>query len=212
MSVFFEAADNFTDTVIHVFNESNKFGPFITNPFLACLHFFQPIFGWLDRGMRRIISKIEKEWGICLSLRFGCKVVDSPVGEYVGSVSFGIDVFFIEAHIVLSVATVLEVVVHHVPEEAVEVIKASRVWVGFFIESEVPFSNCGGSIALLLECLWQKSCGRGKISPVVLGVGADYSGNTNKFLVFSGKKSGTGRRANWAISIEISEAQAARHE
>ena len=103
--------------------------------------------------MRRIISKIEKEWCICFFFRFGGKVVDRPVGEYVGSVSFGIDAFLIEAHIVLPVTTVLIVVVHHVPEEAVEVIKPTRVWVGFVIESKVPFSNRGGSIALCLKCL-----------------------------------------------------------
>ena len=114
MSVFFKGGDNFADTVIHVFNERDKFGSFFINPLFACFYFLQPFFWGLDWGMRRIISKIEKEWCICFLFRFGGKVVDSPVGEYVGSVSFGIDAFLIEAHIVLSVTTVLIVVVHHV--------------------------------------------------------------------------------------------------
>ena len=190
LAVGLEGIDDLSDTVVEVLDERDEFGAFGSDAIFTGLHFFKPIFGRLDRGVGRVVGQVEEErvFGILA----GGEVVLGPVGKNVSGVAFGIHLFFIEAHVVLSVTAVLVVVVHHIAEEAVEVIETAGVGVGFVIEPEVPFSDGGGVVSERLESLGKRNGGRGKIAPVVLGFGADDPGNADELLVASRQERSAG--------------------
>ena len=89
-------------------------------------------------------SKVEEEGGWRIPRGQSVEVVDGPGGENVGGVTHGIYLSFVQAHVVLIVPAVMVIVVHHVTEKPVEVIKAPRVWVGLVIEPKMPLSDRGG--------------------------------------------------------------------
>ena len=212
MAVFFEGGDDLADAFVHVLDEGDEFGSFVINALFSGLHFFKPVFGRLNRGVGRIVSEVEEEGVFGCLFGLGREVIDGPVGEDIGGMAFGINLLFVEAHVVLAMPAVFVVIIHHIAEEAVEVIKAAGIGVGFFIKSKVPFPDRGGSVALLFEFLGQKRGRWGKIAPVIFGMGPDHARDSHQFLIFSGKKGRAGGGANGAVGVEICKPEAARHE
>lgn len=185
--VFLEGGNDFADAIVHVFDEGDEFGALFSDARLAFLHFCEPIFRWLDGGVRSVVGEVEEE-GL---IGFGRAVVEiavGPVGENVGGMPFRIDLLLVESHVVLAVATVLVVVIHHVAKKAVEVVEATGVGMFRIIQSEVPFSNGRGMVALLLECFGKHGGGPGKEAPVVRGVGADDAGDADQVWIASGEQ------------------------
>ena len=186
LAVGLKSIDDLTDAMIHVLDESDELGAFVGDAFLTGFHFLQPILGRLDGSVRSIVGEVEEE-GLFLIFAGG-EEVPGPVGEDVGGVAFGIHLLLIEAHVVLVEATVMVIVVHHITEKAVEVIKATRVGMGFLIEPEMPFADSRSVVPQRLENLGKHDRGRSKVSPTVFGMSADNSGNSDQFLIVPGEK------------------------
>ena len=87
-----------------MFDEGYNFGALVRDALFPCLHFGQPVFWRLDGGMGSVVSKVEKEGLVFVLRRAVGDIIDRPVTEEIGSMTFGTDRFFVQAHIVVAVA------------------------------------------------------------------------------------------------------------
>ena len=122
--------------------------------------------------------------------------------------AFGVDGFGVEAHEVLAVAQVGGVAVHHVAEEAVEVVEAAFVGgIGGF-ETEVPFADDGGVVAGFFQFGGEGGNVGVEVAPGVFGLGADDAGDADGVGVAAGEEGGTGGRADGAVGAHGGEEHA----
>lgn len=212
LAVFLEGGNDFADAIVHVFDEGDEFGTFFGDAFFAGFDFGEPVGGRLDGCVGCVVGEIEEEGLGFILLRVVGEIGGGPIGEEVGSVPLGLYRFPVQAHVVLAVPAVLIVIIHHVAQEPVKMVEATGVRVFGVIQSEVPFADGSGGIALLFEGLREHCGGAGEKAPIVFRFGADDSGNTDEIRVASGEEGGAGGGADGTVGIEFGKADAIGEE
>ena len=94
------------------------------------------------------IAQIKKK-GLVGGLLFD--EVGGPAGEEIRRVTFGVDFLAIQMHVIDAVAAMVVIVVHHVAQESVEVIESAIVGEVRRFETEMPFSDHVGMVAVDLQ-------------------------------------------------------------
>ena len=145
----FETIEDPADSGVHMFDQSDVAYALIGGIGLSFSNAIDPFVWWLDGGMRCVVGEGEEKGLVLL-----CSVldmVDRPLGEQIRGVAFRMDLGGIELHIIDAVAQMGEVIVHHIAEEAFEVVESSVTGVAVAIESQMPLADQGRVIARLFE-------------------------------------------------------------
>ena len=139
--------------------------------------------------MRCVVGKVEKEGLFAVGTVLD--VFDGPIGEQVRSVTLGMNLRRVEAHIIVAVAKMAEVVVHHIAEEPLEMMEPPVTGVAVSVEPEVPLPDQRSVVFSALEDGGEED-GRGvEIAPVVLGVGSDDAGYPDAIGIAARHQRGT---------------------
>ena len=164
----------------------------------ALLHFCQPFGGRLHREMGRVVGEIEEE-RLIRGLRPPAQIGGRPVGKQIGGVAYRLDHLVVTAHVVVAVAQMRRVAVHHVAEKPVEVGEAALVRrVGRF-KTEVPLADDGGVIARAAEHIRQGRDLWIEVSPGVPWIGADDSRHPDPIRIAAREQGRPRWRANGAV-------------
>ena len=107
----------------------------------------------------------------------------------------------------------MEVVVHHVAEEAGEVVEALAVGQALGAVSQVPLPDAGGVIAGALQDLGKQHRIRREVAPAVSRrVRADDAGHADQLGIATAQQGCPRRRADRAVGVGLRELHAARQE
>ena len=196
-----QGVEDLADAVVHVLDEGDEFGPDVGHAWLAGFDFFDPVGRWLNGVVRGVVSEIEEEGGVFRAA--GGDVIHGPLGEEVGCMALGVDDVAVVAHEVVAVAEVGPVIVHHVAEEAVEVVEPPvERGVGRF-QAEVPLADDGAVVAGGLEVGRNHDGIVGEVAPGVFGPVADDAGDAHAVGVAAGEECGAGGGADGAVGEEV---------
>ena len=202
----FEHIEHLADVVIEMLDEGHIHRPLLIELRRTLFDFGQPFGGRLDGKVRCIVGEVEEE-GL-RGLRTLAEVVRGPIGKELGGMALRLDDLAIEPHVVFSMAKVRGVAVHHVAEEAVEVVEAAFVRrVGRF-EAEMPFADDAGVVARLLQFIRQRGHARFEVAPRVLRLRADHARHAHAIRVATREQGRTRRRAHGAIGPHRGEEHA----
>lgn len=163
--------------VVHVFDQGDELGAFLRQRGVPFGNPFEPFRGRLQRSVRGVESQVEEERGVVGGLPGD--VFRAPRREEVRRMPFGVDLPVVQEHVVVPFAPVGVVVVHHVAQEALEMVESPLVGqVGAF-ESQMPFADEGGLVAGALEHLRHGHGRRRKVAPALPGLCPDHARHTH---------------------------------
>ena len=141
-----ERLQDLSDVMIKMLDKGHIHGAFFLHPGCPRLHLREPVGGRLDREMRGVVGEVEQKRFV-LFPGAAHEVIRGPLREEFGGMSLRLDDFPVEPQVIVPVSEVVEVAVHHVAEETMEMVKAPLVRRVRRLETEVPFPDDGGVIA-----------------------------------------------------------------
>ena len=172
--------------VIEVLDKSHILCSFFAESRFTLFYPEQELIRRLYGEMRRIVSQVEEERLLVVHPFF--QVLQSPVGEQISGMTFGINRFLVESHPVHPSPQVSPVVVHHIPQEAFKVVKSSVVGGIGGIETQVPLSDNGCVIASFVQRGRDQHCLRIEVAPAIVFKLSDDSRNPHHIRIPAGEQ------------------------
>ena len=193
---------HFPHPFIQMLNQRHQSGPFVRQSRFPLLHPRQPLWRWLDRVVRGVISQVEEEW----LARFGpfLQILTSPIGKYIRRVPLGINHLLVAAQEIVTVPQMRPIIVHHVPQETVEEIKPALGGGVWRMDAEMPFPYERRVVPRRFEQFRQQHRIPGQVSPrITRAFLADHPRHADQIRVAPRQQSGPARRTNATIGEEV---------
>ena len=202
--------EHLADAIIEVLDERDVQRAFPVHGRRASLHAREPLGGRLHRKMRGVVGEVEKEG----RLRGGAlaQIIARPRRENIRGVSDRIDDLAIAAHIIVTLAAVRRVAVHHVVEEAVEKIEAAVVRRAGRGEAEVPLADDRGVVAGRAQVICDRRHVGIEVAPRIGRIGTDEAGHADAVRVTAAHQRGARRRTHSGIGAHAGEPHPFRRE
>ena len=208
---FLDRIQYLSDFMIHVLDECDVGRPLVAQLGFAFLNLLQPVLGGLDGKVGGVVSQVEKE-RLLFIRRLFLHIIDRPLAEDFGGMPLGLDHLLVLAHPVHATAQMRPVIVHHVPEKAVEEIEAPVVGQVGGVVTQMPLSDHTRVVTRLAHHLGQGRSGWVEESPVAFHILPDHSGRSDQVGVTARHQGCPGGRADRTIRIELIETHAFSHE
>ena len=180
----FECGQHLSDAVIHMLDQRDQTRPLVVDSRLAAANLLQPLRRRLNRVVRSVVGKVKKERRCCPAPAL--HVVDRPLCKEIGCMTLWLDRLAIEPHVVVTMAKMVVVIVHHIAQKPVKMIETTIVGKIGFGQTKVPLANDRRLIPDLLQPGRKHPRISRKLSPTVIGMRPNHTGDSGQIGILSG--------------------------